>query len=178
MNGLEFWKAISQVENPRDTDGRLKTGTEGSQSTESHSFVVNSLEKLVPVLFEELVRGEAFIRAEEPENSSVSSDNYASEAQPMNYDSFFKTESRIHQENTFNTEENEQNHNTLITKVKRNDQKKDEELLQNHQLADRWTPPREIIIYFSEQCQNYPEAIDRFVLPLFQREIRVRLLLL
>jgi hypothetical protein len=90
----------------------------------------------------------------------------------MDYDSFFKTESMLHNENSSGMTENEQNQNTPNANVNRNFKKK--ETSQNKQFPDWWTPPKEVIIYFSEQCENYPEAIDRYVLPLVQREIRVK----
>jgi hypothetical protein len=165
------------VENPRDPDGRLKKGTERSQATVACSFVKNSLGILVPVFFAELVRGEAFFRAKELPEIPSRPDGYDNEAHQMDYDSIFKTEGAVHNEDTSIMKEDKQNQNTLITEVNRNIQKKEGETPQNEQSADLWTPPKEIIIYFSEQCENYPEAIDHYVLPLVQTEIRVRLII-
>ncbi len=48
-------------------------------------------------------------------------DSYDDEAQPMDYDSFFKTESKLQYDNTSNMTENEQiNQNTPNANVNRN----------------------------------------------------------
>lgn len=51
--------------------------------------------------------------------------------------------------------------------------KNKDDLLVDSQPRDCWSPPREVVIFFSELCESYPEAIDDHILPLVEVEIQV-----
>ncbi|KAI9551522.1 hypothetical protein GHT06_021855 [Daphnia sinensis] len=168
VKGLQFWKAVSQVENPRDPEGRRIPLTEKKEA--SSYFVENNRIKIVPCLFAQLVRGEIFANVS-PEDSEVVS-NSSAKAEQACYDAVFKGDLTLDDLEVSNATEKKQNKSDTMSKVNRASQKNRGETFKNKQSPDGWTPPREVIIYFSELCEDYPDTIDRYVLPLVEREIQ------
>ncbi|XP_045033598.1 importin subunit beta-like isoform X1 [Daphnia magna] len=166
--GLQFWKAVSQVENPRDPEGRRILQTE--QREASCYLVENNRIKIVPCLFAQLVRGEIFANLS-PEDSDVAN-NSSVKAEQACYDTVFKGDLTLEDLEASNATEKKQSKSDTISKVDRASRKNRGETFKNKQSPDGWTPPREVIIYFSELCEDYPDTIDRYVLPLVEKKIQ------
>ena len=92
--------------------------------------------------------------------------NWVGDAQQIDNDAVFK---KTEERQTDSSEED-----TLVKKCNQTSQTED--LSKKTQSGNWWAPPRDVIIYFSELCESYPEAIDCYVLPLVQTEIRVILI--
>ncbi len=148
------------MEDPRNSDGRLI-----KKPDTSNYFVKKSLGKLVPTLFAELIRGAL------SENLGVP--NWVGEAQQIDNDAVFKKSEEQQTENTVHNA----GEKTLLKTTDNASGNIGDESLKKLQSTNWWAPPREVIIYFSELCESYPEAIDSHVLPLVQTEIQVKLLL-
>lgn len=168
--GLEFWKAVSQVENPRDPEGRRIPQTERSEA--SRSFVENNRTRIVPCLFAQFVRGEILANSS-PETPGGTS-NFSIEAEQTYDDSVFKIELTQYDLDVSNATEKRLNEGDTTSKGNRASQKNRRESFKKNKSAEGWIPPREVIIYFSELCENYPDTIDRYVLPLVENEIQVK----
>lgn len=168
--GLQFWKAVSQVENPRDPEGRRILQKE--QREASCYLVENNRIKIVPCLFAQLVRGEIFANLS-PEDSDVAN-NSSVKAEQACYDTVFKGDLTLEDLEASNATEKKQSKSDTISKVDRASRKNRGETFKNKQSPDGWTPPREVIIYFSELCEDYPDTIDRYVLPLVEKKIQVK----
>lgn len=150
-HGIEFWKAVSQVEDPRDSVGRkLK-----KEPITSIYFAKRNLDKLIPVLFRELIRGElCSITADDFQHTNdvaLHTDSIISKMKEVNLSS-----PSVHKDTSLNT---------LV-----------KEEFSRKETVDCWIAPREVIIYFSELCENYPVAIECYVLPLVINELQVQLI--
>ncbi|XP_057379448.1 importin subunit beta-like [Daphnia carinata] len=167
VKGLQFWKVVSQVENPRDPEGRRIPQTE--QGETSNYFAKNNRNKIVPCLFSQLVRGEIFANSS-PEDYSDVDNNASAKAEQACYDAVFKGDLTLGDLETSNATAKKLSESDPMSKI--SSQKNRGEILKNKQSPDGWTPPREVIIYFSELCEDYPDTIDRYVLPLVEREIQ------
>lgn len=122
----------------------------------SSYLVKQNLDELIPALFDELIRGELVT-------------NESTKTQDLNNELFTPGCSVVDEQGDPMDGNIKDNFSFSPSCVKK------EEINANE---DCWIAPREVIIYFSELCENYPDAIDCYVIPLVINEIQVSFMIL
>lgn len=166
VQALEFWKAVSQHETPRDSEGRL---INDRGYVFHYGFTERALGKLTLALLHVLERGEV----QNPSNRSS-----------KNRNSLEELEIRTARENASEHKRKEFTVHKTREKNRNDNQIQNEYLLKNKErtrngtnvsktCTDNWMPPKEVIIYLSELCESFPKTIDIHILPHFPTKIKV-----